>query len=150
MLSSYLSLQADRPDFLGTPHCFQLNAEFTPLPMTQQPLVGQGLFIIEASRSDSNTPHPVGLLWTSDKPDAETSTWQHTRLTRDRYPVSPAGFEPAIPASEWPQTHALVCVATGIGQCWISTLKLLQFLLSLTFPSLWALYNVCKSSSAVK
>jgi hypothetical protein len=41
----------------------------SPPPMTQQPLVGQGLRIIEASRS-----HSVGLLWTSDKPVAETST----------------------------------------------------------------------------
>ena len=29
------------------------------------------------------TPHWVGLLWTSDQPHAETSTWQHTTLTRD-------------------------------------------------------------------
>jgi len=27
----------------------------------------------------------------------------------------PAGFEPAIPASMWPQTNALDCAATGIG-----------------------------------
>ena len=26
-----------------------------------------------------------------------------------------AGFEPAIPTSEWPQTHALDRAATGIG-----------------------------------
>jgi hypothetical protein len=26
-----------------------------------------------------------------------------------------AGFEPVIPASEWPQTHALDRAATGIG-----------------------------------
>ena len=26
-----------------------------------------------------------------------------------------AGFEPTIPASEWPQTHALDRSATGIG-----------------------------------
>ena len=29
--------------------------------------------------------------------------------------MPPAGFEPAIPASERPQTHALDRVATGIG-----------------------------------
>ena len=40
----------------------------------QQPLVGQGLLIIEASRSHSDTPHSVRLLWMSDQPDAETST----------------------------------------------------------------------------
>jgi hypothetical protein len=43
-------------------------------PMAQRPLVGQGLLIIEASRSNSDTPHAVGLLWTSDQPVAETST----------------------------------------------------------------------------
>jgi len=42
--------------------------------MAQQLLVGQGLLIIEASRSHSDTPHSVGLLWTSDQPAAETST----------------------------------------------------------------------------
>jgi len=53
--------------------------------MTQQPLLGQGLLIIEASRSYSDTPHSVGLLWTSERPVAETSTWQHTTLTTDRH-----------------------------------------------------------------
>jgi len=33
-----------------------------------------------------DTPLPVALLWTSDQPDLETSTWQHTTLTRDRNP----------------------------------------------------------------
>ena len=56
--------------------------------MGQQPLVGQGLFIVEASRLDSDTPHSVGLLWTSNQPDAETSTLQHTTLTRDGRPCS--------------------------------------------------------------
>jgi hypothetical protein len=54
--------------------------------MVQQPLEGQGPLIIEASRSHSDTPHSLGLLWTSDQPDAKTSTWQHTTLTRDRHP----------------------------------------------------------------
>jgi len=26
----------------------------------------------------NDAPHSVGLLWTNDQPDAETSTWQHT------------------------------------------------------------------------
>jgi len=50
--------------------------------MAQQPPVGQGLHIIEASRSHSETPHSVGLLRTSDRPVAETYIWQHTALTR--------------------------------------------------------------------
>jgi hypothetical protein len=45
------------------------------LSMTQHPVVGHGFHIIEASRSYTlDTPHSVGLLWTSDQPDAETST----------------------------------------------------------------------------
>jgi hypothetical protein len=43
-------------------------------PMAQQPLVGQGLLSIETSRPLSDTPHSVGLLWTSDRPVADTST----------------------------------------------------------------------------
>jgi hypothetical protein len=43
--------------------------------MAQQAIVVQGLLTIEASRSHTlDTPHSVGLLWTSDQPDAETST----------------------------------------------------------------------------
>jgi hypothetical protein len=47
--------------------------------MAQHPLVGQGLLIIEVSRSHSDTSHSVGLLWTSDQPNAETSTSQHSQ-----------------------------------------------------------------------
>jgi hypothetical protein len=66
--------------------------------------VGQGLLMIEASRSHSDTPHSVGLLWTRDQPDAEKFIRQQT-----------AGFEPTIPVSERPQTHALDPAATGFG-----------------------------------
>jgi hypothetical protein len=48
--------------------------------------MGQGLFVVEALRPHSDTPHSVGLLWTSDQPDSETSIWQRSTLTRDRYP----------------------------------------------------------------
>jgi hypothetical protein len=44
---------------------------------------GPGFLIIEALRSHSDTPHSVGLLWTSDQSDAETSALHHTTLTRD-------------------------------------------------------------------
>jgi len=40
----------------------------------QHPLVGQGLLIVEDSRSHPDTPHSVGLLWTSNQPDSKTST----------------------------------------------------------------------------
>jgi len=53
--------------------------------MVQQPLAGQGLLITEASRLHTDTLHSVGLLWTSGQLNAETSTWQHTTLTRDTH-----------------------------------------------------------------
>jgi hypothetical protein len=64
------------------------------LSVAQQTLVGHGVLIIEASRSHSDIPHSVGLLWTSNQPDAETSTLQHTTLAS----IPSVGFEPAIPA----------------------------------------------------
>ena len=74
--------------------------------MMQQPRMGQNLLTIQASRSHSDTPQSVTLLWTGDQPVTESSTGQHTSLTRDRPPCPPAGFEPIIPASQRPQTHA--------------------------------------------
>jgi len=32
-----------------------------------------------------HTPHSMGLLWTSDRPVAVTSSWQHTTLTIDSH-----------------------------------------------------------------
>jgi len=44
-----------------------------------------------------------------------TDLYLTTHNTNNRQiSISPSGFEPAIPASEWPQTHALDCAATGI------------------------------------
>ena len=66
-------LMRGRDLFLSEHRCEYL--EFILLsvfPMVQQPPLGQGLSIIQASRSD--TPHSVGLLWMSDRPDEENST----------------------------------------------------------------------------
>jgi hypothetical protein len=54
--------------------------------MAQQLLVGQGPLIIETSRSHSDTLHSIGILWMSDQAVADTSTWQHTTLEKDRQP----------------------------------------------------------------
>jgi hypothetical protein len=79
------------------------NKHFNIFPLAQQLRMGQGLLIIKASRSHSDTPHSVGLPWTCDEPVAETSTRRHTTVTRYRHPCS-GGIEPAIPASERKQT----------------------------------------------
>jgi hypothetical protein len=63
--------------------------------MVQTPPVGHGLFIVEDSLSHLDTPQSVGLLWTSDQPNAQTSTWQQTKVS-----MLPEGFERTIPVNE--------------------------------------------------
>jgi len=84
--------------------------------IVQQPLVDQDLLIIGVSLSHSDTSHSVGLLWTCDQPDAQTSTWQHTTLAGERYLYPPGEIRTRIiPVSEKPKTHALESAATRIG-----------------------------------
>jgi len=47
-------------------------------------LVGIGGYFWTWSRSLSHT-HSVRLLWTSDQPGADISTWQHATLKTDKY-----------------------------------------------------------------
>jgi hypothetical protein len=47
-----------------------------------------------------------------DQPDAETSTWQHTKLTRDIH--APGGIQTRNRSKRRPQTHAVDGSATGI------------------------------------
>jgi hypothetical protein len=56
--------------------------------MARHPLGGLGLLIVRdfAITHSFDTPHSVGLLWTSDQPVEETSTWPQTTHTRDKYP----------------------------------------------------------------
>jgi hypothetical protein len=82
---------------------------FFPTPsMAQQPLVGQGFLNIEASRSHSETPQYEGLLWTSDQPDAETSTLQTHNTHKRKIYMAPAGFEPTIPANEFNKLYTTI------------------------------------------
>ena len=62
--------------------------------MAWHPLVDQGLLIVQASRSHSDTPQSVVLLWTRDQRDASTSTWQHTAITTDKQPCPPRDSKP--------------------------------------------------------
>ena len=43
-------------------------------------------------------PHSVVLLWTGDQPYVETSTWQHTTLTRDKPPWPRRDSNPPVPS----------------------------------------------------
>jgi hypothetical protein len=99
--------------YLDTLVLFSLKGIF--YSMVRQPIVDQGLLIVEASRSHTHTTHSVGLLWTSDQPDAQTATYKTHNTHKRQTSMPPAGFEPAIPTSERPQTHALDGATTGIG-----------------------------------
>ena len=46
----------------------------------------------------------VRVFWMSYRPVEETSTWQHTTLTREKQPWNRPGFKPSIPWSERPQS----------------------------------------------
>jgi hypothetical protein len=73
--------------------------------------VGLGYFIVGVLVSHSDTPHSVGLPWTSDRPDAETSTCQHKTLTTDIYahggirtcnPIKREAADPRLaPRGQW-------------------------------------------------
>jgi hypothetical protein len=73
-----------------------------PLPTA----VWVGLLTVEASRSHSDTPVCRAPLdeWSARRRDLYLTTHNtHERQTS----MLPAGFEPKIPASQRPQTHAL-------------------------------------------
>jgi hypothetical protein len=75
---------------------------------------GQGLLIIEASQSHSDTPQSLGILWTSDQLVAETSDNTHNPHKRQTS-MPLAGFKPAATASDQPRVHALDRGSTGIS-----------------------------------
>lgn len=61
----------------------------------------------------------VGLRWTRDRLDVETSTWRHSKETF----MLPPGFEPAMPALQLPQTYALQrCHRDRLYYLWVSKL----------------------------
>ena len=76
-------------------------------------LEGLGHLIVEVSKSHSDTPQSVGLIWTSDRLVADLYLTKHNTQKR-QMPITLAGFETAIPASEGLQTHALDRAATRI------------------------------------
>jgi hypothetical protein len=46
--------------------------------------MSQGVFIFEVLEyTQWYASHSVGLLWRSDQPDTQNSTWQHTTFTTD-------------------------------------------------------------------
>jgi hypothetical protein len=79
-MPSFYSLRADDAQFSKVTDNGTVDkrgkylVEHLPPPMAQLPLMGQGLPMIRASRSHSNTSHPIALLRTSDQSDTKTSS----------------------------------------------------------------------------
>jgi hypothetical protein len=60
-----------------------------------------------------DTPHSVGLLWTSDQSDAKTSTWQHTTLTTDIH--VPGGIRTRNPSKQAAAHPSFIARGHGHG-----------------------------------
>jgi len=73
--------------------------------MAQQPPVDQCLLIFEASRSHSDTPYSVGLLWTSDRPFVE--------IYRVRIKSFP-DYKHLLQENSVEYKHTLCCVASQV------------------------------------
>jgi hypothetical protein len=92
---------------------FDKEKDIPPFFTSQQLPVGQGLLIIDHTQT-RNTRYDSSEQ-AIDSKQIPLPIRQHTTLTR-KTSKPLAGFEPAIPASDRPQTHALDRAATGIDK----------------------------------
>jgi hypothetical protein len=80
--------------------------------------VDKGVLFVEVSLLQSDKPHSVVLLRTSNRPVAGTSNRKYTTLTRDtdRHSCPRWDWKPQSQQAKLPQTHASDRTATWIGQ----------------------------------
>jgi len=87
--------------------------------LAAQPPVGQGLVVIEESRSHSDTPLSVELLWTTYQPDITKLNTQHSKEThvhvldgiRTRLPSNRAAADPRLRQRDHRyQPHVRACI----------------------------------------
>ena len=83
---------------------------------------------------DHTHTHSVGLLWTSYQPDSETSTWQHTTLTRDRHSCHRRDSKPQSQEASDPQIHVLKRAAPGFD--------FLRIYSNIIFPIIYVLISL--------
>jgi len=81
--------------------------------MAQEPLVGQAPLIIDDSRSHSITYTTLGRISLDEWSARRRGLYLTKQQSQETEIPAPRGSEPAIPASERPQTHALDRPATG-------------------------------------
>jgi len=125
--------------------------------MAQQPLVGQGLLIIDGPRLRSVRHTTLGRTPVDVRRRDLYLTTHNTHKRQTSIP--PPDFEPAVPANERPQTHVLGRAATEIGSSkgyyiqfvYFYPAKLNLRLLvtdSVQLTSYITMYNLCASSAA--
>ena len=79
-------------------------------------LLDLGFFVVEVSRSHSIRHTTLGRTPLDDGSARRRDLFLTTHNTHNRETYMPlAGFEPAVAASERPQTHSLNIAAIGIG-----------------------------------
>jgi hypothetical protein len=94
--------------------------------VAQQPYSGIGRLTVEVSRSDSDTSHSVGFLWTRDRPVAESSTGQHTTFTTDIH--APCGIRTRNRRSRWPRgVRRRSAAARLLGLTYVAGLNFLTY-----------------------
>ena len=86
----------------------------SPLPWRCSPPLAMASSFLRFLDHIPTNQRSVGLLWTSDQLVAEISTTAYNTHNRQTS-IYPAGFEPTILESEWPQTYVLDRAATGIA-----------------------------------
>jgi hypothetical protein len=109
--------------------------------------VGQGLLIVEVLWWYSDAAQSVGLFWTSDQPNAETSTWQHTTFATDKFtcfppPLRVRNRNPKKRAAADP--CALDREATRIGKCRAIAHKIKP---GIIWWNIWVTVCDCQSTS---
>jgi len=73
-------------------------------------LVVLGLLIVEISMLHTDTLYSVVLLWMRDRPVTESSTWQHSKISRDRYPSPPRNSNSQAQQSNGHYDRPNICI----------------------------------------
>ena len=98
-----------------------LSPQSATAPRGSEPPHYRGITITLKRTTLSRTPLDG---WSARRRDLYLTTHStHKKQTS----MTPAGFEPTFPATEWPKTHSLDCVVTGIGEFLYQVPKNLRF-----------------------
>jgi hypothetical protein len=115
LLHEMFSSNTERKTHSGSGHHVHLLLFF--FPMARQPYMGLGLLVSSRFHNHTHFRHTtVGRTPLDEGPARRRDLYLTTHNTYKRQTsMTPVGFEPKIPVSERPKTHALDRAATGIG-----------------------------------